>query len=57
MRREIGSKTGSKKDYLKQTCDGRDPLSQTFLISERGGCFLTKLDFVFCQKITHYQFG
>ena len=29
---------------------GRDPLAQTFLVTTRGGCFITKLDLYFAAK-------
>ena len=30
--------------------DGTDPLAQTFLIEEKGGCFITKIDLFYQLK-------
>ena len=34
----------------KQSVIRSDPLAQTFIVTETGGCFLTKLDLYFAQK-------
>ena len=34
-----------------------DPLAQTFIIEEIGGCFLTSLDLFFSEKIMCFLFG
>ena len=45
-----GSKFGGESTF--SMCFMSDPLAQTFLVSEEGGCFITKLDLYFSQKDT-----
>ena len=38
------------KDSMVMSISSSDPLSQTFIIEEIGGCFLTSLDLFFSER-------